>query len=398
MSRPLRIGLIGTGSVVREIYQYFFFNSQWADMFDIVAAADVDEQALNWFCERANISQGARFEDYHDMLEKVDLDAVQINTPDVMHAQPAVAALEAGCDVMVPKPLASNVSDAHSMVDTAKRTGRLMGVDFHKRHDPRTLAAAQRAQSGALGQYQTSTWYMLDKLLVTDPNHEPRFFASRDFAEKNSPLTFLGSHMLDTLLWIVPLVPESVRAHSWSQKLPSLGPISVDGQDMVSIDVVFSNSTTAHIVTGWHLPNAAWGVSVGESKLIFTDGLIDLDGTRCGLSELSHDMGLREPNMLFRNIDNHGNATGFGMSYPGRIFGAIYSLQNGDMSEEERLKLLSPHETGFWVTAAVEAGLKSLEDGCESENGIVNGTEVSVKDMLGDVLGGEAAPYLSAFN
>ena len=73
---------------------------------------------------------------------------------------------------------------------------------------------------------------MIDKLLVADPNHSPRFFASPDFAEKNSPLSFLTVHMADAFLRIVDLKPVSVRASAWSQKLPGLKPISVKGYDL----------------------------------------------------------------------------------------------------------------------------------------------------------------------
>lgn len=397
MKKPLRVGLIGTGSVVREIYQYLLFHSRWSPLFEVVAAADVDQVALDWFCDEYGLPASARYDDYREMLAQVPLDAVQVNTPDTMHAQPVIAALNAGCDVMVPKPLAAGVADAHAMLDAARRSGRLLGVDFHKRDDPRTQAAVQRVASGNLGTYQTSTWHMLDKLRVSDPNHRPRFFASPDFAVRNSPLTFLSSHMLDTLLWIVRLVPASVRARSWSQKLPHLKPVAVDGHDMVSLDIVFSNGASAHIVTGWHLPNAAWEISVGEARLIFSDGMLDLDGTRSGFRDLSHDGGLREPNVLFRYEEPGGLVSGFGMSRPGKIFESIHELRNGRMSEEERQHLLSPHETGFWVTAVVEAGLQSLANGKPAGDGIVAGVDVIVPDMLRDALGNAADPYLAEY-
>ncbi|MFW5996453.1 MAG: Gfo/Idh/MocA family protein [Verrucomicrobiota bacterium] len=391
MKDQLKVGLIGTGSVVREIYQYLFFNSDWADLINVTAAADPDEKALQWFCDKYDIPREARFTDYREMLAKYDFDAVQVNTPDTMHAEPTIAALEAGCDVMVPKPLAASVADGHAMIETAKRTGRIFGVDFHKRDDPRTLAAAQRAKEGSLGDYQTSVWFMLDRLMVTDPNHEPRFFASADFAEKNSPLTFLTTHMLDTLLWIVQLVPAKVTARSWSQKLPSLQPVAVDGHDMVSLNITFQNGTTAYIVTGWHLPNAAWSISIGEGRLIFTDGMLDIDGARCGVRDLSHDQGLTEPNVLFQTFEPDGRVSGFGMSKPGRIYEDIQAWQNEVMTEDERQYKLSAHETGFWVTVAVEAGLRSLAKGSDAGNGIVAGREIDVDAMLREILGDKAA-------
>ncbi len=381
MTQPLRIGLIGVGSVVREIYQHLFYRSDWSSMLDVVAVAEPDDAARAWFCDTFHIPAGRRFTDYREMLSAVELDAVQVNTPDTLHAAPTIAALEAGCDVMVPKPLAASVADGRAMVDAARRTGRLLAVDFHKRSDPRTLAAAQRVRSGALGTYQSSVWFMLDKLLVADPNHAPRFFASPDFAVKNSPLTFLTVHMLDTLLAIAPLVPASVRARAWSQKLPSLQPRGIDGHDMVSTDITFTDGSTTHIVTGWHLPNDAWSITVGEGRLIFTDGLLDLDGTRCGLRDLSHDQGLREPNVLFETFEPGGRVSGFGISHPGRLYEAIRAHRRGEMDPRERERRLSASETGLWVTAAIEAGLRSLEGGERSAGGVIAGIDVPVEPV-----------------
>ena len=153
---------------------------------------------------------------------EVELDAVQVNTPDHLHAAPTVEALRAGLDVVVPKPTAATVKDAHDMIQAAKESGRILGIDFHKREDPRIKEAEARYQSGRYGTLQAAVFYMLDKLFVADPNHAPRFFASPDFAARNTPISFLTVHMADALMKIVNLVPVQVRAVGYAHKLPSL--------------------------------------------------------------------------------------------------------------------------------------------------------------------------------
>jgi predicted dehydrogenase len=117
-----------------------------------------------------------------------ELDAVAVNTPDSMHREPTIAALKAGLDVILPKPTADKVIDAHAIAETIASTGRFLGVDFHKREDPITKEARARYVEGTYGTLQSSVWYMIDRLLVADPNHTPRFFSTADFAEKNSPV------------------------------------------------------------------------------------------------------------------------------------------------------------------------------------------------------------------
>ena len=57
----IRVGVIGVGSVVREIYQYLYFRSDFTHMLDIVAAADPNAEALRWFGDTFNIPPERRF-------------------------------------------------------------------------------------------------------------------------------------------------------------------------------------------------------------------------------------------------------------------------------------------------------------------------------------------------
>ncbi|MFW6133402.1 MAG: Gfo/Idh/MocA family protein, partial [Planctomycetota bacterium] len=246
----LRLGVIGVGSVVREIYQHLYFSSAYSELISVEAVAEPDAPTRAAFCEAHGIAPSNRFADYERMLDACDLDAVGVNTPDSLHEAPTVAALDRGLDVLLPKPLADSIGAAHRMRAAALRNQRLIGVDFHKRHDPRILTAARRYAAGAYGEFQYADWHMIDRLLVADPNHEPRFFATDDFAEANSPISFLGVHMADSFMQVVPLQPVAVRATAWSQKLPSLRPRPVRGYDMCDTEVVFENDGVAHFVTG----------------------------------------------------------------------------------------------------------------------------------------------------
>ncbi|MGH7968611.1 MAG: Gfo/Idh/MocA family protein, partial [Limisphaerales bacterium] len=261
MKTKLRLGIIGAGSVVREIYQYLYFRSSYSNILEICAVADPNEEYRTWFGDLAGLPAERRFTNYEELLRNVQLDAVQVNTPDHLHCQPTLHALNAGLDVVLPKPAAATIKDAHLMLETAQKHRRFIGVDFHKREDPRLKEAQARMQSGRYGTFQAAVFYMLDKLAVADPNHSPRFFASPDFAEKNTPVSFLTVHMADALLHIVGLVPVHVRAIAYAHKLPQLKPIPVKGYDLVDTEILFENGAVAHILTGWALPNTAWATT-----------------------------------------------------------------------------------------------------------------------------------------
>jgi predicted dehydrogenase len=390
MQSKLRLGIIGVGSVVREIYQHLYFHSQYSEKLEIVGVADPNEQYRNWFCDLAGLPADRRFADYKELLAKGNLDAVQVNTPDHLHCGPAVAALKAGLDVVVPKPTAATIKDADAMIRTAKQAGRYLGVDFHKREDPRIKEAEARFQSGRYGSFQVAVFYMLDKLFVADPNHSPRFFASPDFVSKNTPVSFLTVHMADALMKIINLVPVLVRATGFSQKRPSLKPVPAKGYDLVDTEIVFENGGVAHVITGWAVPNSAAAITVQSSRLICSDGLIDLGLDTPGLREVHAD-GLTEVNPLFRNFEKDNTVTGYGISSPGRLYEQILALRNGKLSSAAREAAFSPMTLGFYTTLVLEAAEKSLAQGQRSSNGVTVGPTMNLKALATSELGAGAA-------
>jgi predicted dehydrogenase len=303
-----------------------------------------------------------------------------------MHRAPSVFALERGLDVLVPKPLSESVADAHEMVTVARQHNRLIVVDFHKRDDPRIQEAAARYRAGAYGQFQFAVWYMLDKLLVADPNHEPRFFASESFAEQNTPISFLTVHMVDAFVQIVREKPVHVRATAFAQKLPALEPIAVDGYDLCSVEVTFESGGVAHIVTGWHLPNTVHALTVQSARIICTDGMIDLALDSPGCREWTADAHC-ERNPLFCNAQADGLVTGYGMSHPGRLFQAIQRHRDGDMEDEEYAHMMGALQLGYWATVVCAAAHQSLACGTRSQRGVVRGIDVDIPELLQKLVG-----------
>ena len=386
----LRLGVIGAGSVVREIYQYLYFRSDYSRLLDVCAVAEPNEQYRNWFGDLAGLPKESRFESTREMLAKVQLDAAQVNTPDHMHCDPTIQALSAGLDVVVPKPTAATIKDASQMIQAARKAGRFLGVDYHKREDPRIKEAAARFQSGRYGQLQAAVFYMLDKLLVADPNHSPRFFASPDFAENNTPISFLTVHMADALMQIVGLIPVRVRATGYAHKLPTLRPIPVEGYDLVDTQIIFETGATAHILTGWALPNSAWSTTVQSGRLICSEGLIDLALDTPGLGEIHQD-GVIEVNPLFRNFEKDQRVTGYGIASPGRLYEQILAHRRGKLSPTEREAAMSPMTLGFYATLILEAAEKSLAEGEKAGSATTCGTSIDLRTFAAQTLGAASA-------
>jgi hypothetical protein len=229
---------------------------------------------------------------------------------------------------------------------------------------------------------------MLDKLLVADPNHRPRFFATDDFAVKNTPVSFLTVHMADAFMFITDLRPVEVQAVGFKQKLPTLTPVAVDGYDLVDTQVLFENGAVAHFITGWALPNSAHATAVQSGRLIGSDGLLDLDLDRPGYHEIIED-GIFERNPLFRNFESDGTVSGYGISSPGRIYRQMMRFRSHEMPDAELESLRSPVSLGFYTTVICEAAHLSLDQGDAVGRGVTRGKPVHVRELLQQTIGRE---------
>jgi predicted dehydrogenase len=85
------------------------------------------------------------------MLERKDLDAVLIATPDKFHAQAVGIAARAGKDILCEKPLALNLADARAAVDAVSKAARRLQVGFMRRYDPAYAMAMKRIEADEIG-------------------------------------------------------------------------------------------------------------------------------------------------------------------------------------------------------------------------------------------------------
>src|SRR5205807_6614790 len=92
------------------------------------------------------------FRDYRDLLKEKDLDLVLIGTPDHWHALPMIAAVEAGADVYVQKPISVDVAEGKAMVAAARKHNKVVQVGTQRRSTPHLIEARDRViRPGLLG-------------------------------------------------------------------------------------------------------------------------------------------------------------------------------------------------------------------------------------------------------
>jgi len=145
----VRLGVIGTGTRGTMVARFFSQHDDCA----VVAACDVAGSRLDAFME-AQSKAGAqvdRYDDYRRILDRQDIDAVLVATPDHWHGPMLVEACAAGKDVYVEKPISNAIEPAQKMVEAAREHGRVTQVGLQQREGKHFQEAAKLVQDGLLG-------------------------------------------------------------------------------------------------------------------------------------------------------------------------------------------------------------------------------------------------------
>jgi len=252
--KPKRVGLIGTGWYGKSD---LFRLIQVAPV-EVVSLCDPDSQML---AEAASLTSQRQksgkpprtYRDYRDMLAEKDLDIVLIGSPDHWHALQMVAAVEAGADVYVQKPISVDVLEGEAMLTAARRHQRVVQVGTQRKSTPHLIEAKQNiVDAGLLGKVayaEICCYYhmrangnpplqpipeFLDYDLWTGPapyrpyDGLPHRRWWRTFTEYgNGIVGDMCVHMLDTVRWMLDL--------GWPQRISSSGGIYVQKEGKSNI-------------------------------------------------------------------------------------------------------------------------------------------------------------------
>ena len=189
-SRPLRIGIIGAGSIARSAHLPAYLNIEGAE---VVALADVSKENAERLAEQFGVPD--TYTDWRELLDRKDIDAVDVCTPNHIRKEPVIAACEAGKHVLVQKPMAPTLEDATAMIEAAHRHKVKMGVIFMGRFSPVNALVNRLVRAGLIGRVTA---------LRTNTGHSgglrlPETSWRRSFDNLAGSWSLLGVHSVDRM-------------------------------------------------------------------------------------------------------------------------------------------------------------------------------------------------------
>lgn len=279
----VKIGVVGGGKMGLNHLQTFR-QMEYSRQAELVALADVSPKVRDQRAEQFGIEV---YEDFHDMLDREDLDAVSVVTPDHLHTEVAVAAAKAGKHVLVEKPMDLTVEGCQEMIEAARAAGVLLMVAFHKRYDPEHRNLENAIAGGRLGKILYGYVHMEDRIEVPT-----EWFPQ--WAPGSSPAWFLGVHFYDLVRWMLKSNPRRVCATGHKEKL--LRDFGIDAYDAVQAKVEFDNGASVVFDTAWILPNQFQAVVDQGLRLVGTEGVWAVDTQNRGSLACTETTGTRSYN------------------------------------------------------------------------------------------------------
>lgn len=198
----LRVGVVGLGLGRHHVEGY-------SDSPDVERIAICDPNAERVAAVRGAFPKvAAAYASISEMLAAESLDAVSITTPDHLHCPHAVECLEAGCDVLLAKPIATNLEDARTIVRAAEAGGRTLMLAHERRYRASTIAIKGMLETGELGEVIHLT---IDS--IQDKREQFRrapWYASPEAGR--SAIVGSGIHQVDLVRYLIARPVESVMA------------------------------------------------------------------------------------------------------------------------------------------------------------------------------------------
>ena len=185
-----RLGFLGTGWIGRHRMAAMLATGA-------VEAAAIHDPSRECAAEAAGIAPGARQVGSFAEMLALGLDGIVIASPSALHAEQAVAALNAGAAVFCQKPLGRTAAETRRVIDAARCADRLLGVDLSYRQTAAMRAIEPLVRQGDLGRL-----FAIDLTFHNAYGPDKAWFYDRSLSGGGCIMD-LGVHLVDLALWVL---------------------------------------------------------------------------------------------------------------------------------------------------------------------------------------------------
>lgn len=340
----VRIGIIGLGGRGNGFARMFKEHPEA----EVVGVAERNPERAR----RARKNLGVRFdiyEDYEDLLDRDDVDAIVVTTPDYLHREHAVSALEAGKHTLVDKPIATSVPDGLAILEEAHRSERVLCMGFNLRYVPVIAEAKRVIAEGRIGRpfFALASEYYCGGRTYMSRWNRLRKYSGGLFLHK-------GSHDFDILNWFnEPARPIRVSAFAGVDVLKPEG-LPFELRPGEEAGPTCSTCKVAH-----KCPDRVVWYNPEKMEPLFDLETAKLDGYHKDLCMYMSDKDTYDNAVCIIEYDNGAKAFHsecFITPVSNRLYTVIGNLGHLEIDAHEKKLTLYPRWTRNCVVSHVESG------------------------------------------
>lgn len=264
MTNKVRIGVIGLG-IMGEQYVRIY---QAHPLATVTAVCTRNRERLDGVGQKFGVK--SRYSDYREMLDEGSLDAVCVATPDFAHFAPVKAALEAGKHVLCEKPFTTELGEADELLELSRtRPSQTLQVAFNHRWLASYHHGFTAIRSGSIGKPLAGYARKNDTLFVSTE--------MINWANRSTPIHFLGAHDIDLMRWFFGSEPVETRAYGVKEVLVQRG---IDTYDLIQAQIKFDSGAIATIESAWIYPNTFPTIVDSFVEVVGSEGHLHFDRKR----------------------------------------------------------------------------------------------------------------------
>jgi predicted dehydrogenase len=308
----IRMGFIGLGNRGSQLLGLFMGHpdveiAAFCDVYEPYMARDRSLVDPRYIKDLGNLipkmgekfpNQVKKYNDYRQLLEDKDIDAVCIATPDHWHALITISAIQAGKDIYVEKPLTQTIKEGRMMVNAQAKSNRVVAVGLNRRGCAVYQKLAKEIPAGKIGKVSVARAFRINNMYPSGigklkPEEPPKNFnwdmwlgprSYRPYQYNISPYMFRwwndyssqmgnwGVHYMDVIRWMMgETAPVAISAHGGKYAID-------DDRDIPdTMEVTYEFASGAIITFGIYEASSGGMFQFGEVELRGTKGTLFAD-------------------------------------------------------------------------------------------------------------------------
>jgi predicted dehydrogenase len=190
---------------------------------------------------------------FREVLAKMPpRNVVVVAVPDQLHFDTIMTALRADQHVCTVKPLVLTAREGEIIEEEACKRGLVVGIEYHKRFDDRSLLARRRYREGMFGEFRLGTAALLEKWYYRHSN-----FQNWCTAENSDAFAYIGCHYVDLVHFVTGLLPTAVSVYGILDKYPN----GKDGYLWTDARIIWNNGAVLNVQNALGFPDDAPGTN-----------------------------------------------------------------------------------------------------------------------------------------